>query len=525
MKQYAYLVCVEGYENHNKFYEAIENDDGSIDVNYGRVGNTSMSHHYAPWEKSFSDLIWSKERKGYKDVTNLHSEKIQQKDSTAKYTFKPIKDEAIKDVIDELVRIRRQVVMSSYTKPTETTRQMIDCARDYIAELKDCVDNNRPLWRFTDTLKELYCVIPRRMENVDAHIPKDNDKGLLLKYIDHETKLLDSLEGTLAYEKVTKEQSDKTVLENMGIEMETATYEEEDRLKVLMNRSADRSECLVKAIRITNTESRKVFEDCKKEMKISDKDCKLLFHGSSGENWMSILENGLVVNADRKGLARGCAKGLGNGVYFADDICKALNYTRDGGTRYIGVFDVALGKTYNVGGNYIGHTLIGGANFSYKDLPAGCQSTFLEGAKISANRLNEYCVYKAEQICPAYLLVCEKERTKDVRFSMKLSVPFKGYELDKDTVRAEAELSDYARKELSKLGVLSVQSCTAEWDDKAETFTLYINDKPVALRGDEYDRLFRDFKKSLVKSEKEWNEARESGFKDIEREEEKEIER
>ena len=40
MKDYAYLLFVDEINNHNKYYEITLNDDNSIDVNYGRVGNT-----------------------------------------------------------------------------------------------------------------------------------------------------------------------------------------------------------------------------------------------------------------------------------------------------------------------------------------------------------------------------------------------------------------------------------------------------------------------------------------------------
>ena len=67
IKKYAYLVNVDGSANHNKYYEAVLNEDNSIDVKYGRVGQREAHHHYSPYEKSFAELVQSKIDKGYTD--------------------------------------------------------------------------------------------------------------------------------------------------------------------------------------------------------------------------------------------------------------------------------------------------------------------------------------------------------------------------------------------------------------------------------------------------------------------------
>ncbi|MEE5994123.1 MAG: WGR domain-containing protein [Oscillospiraceae bacterium] len=77
--QNPYLQWTSPIGNHNKFYEITENDDGSIDVNYGRVGQKGVSKHYCG--KTFYGLKSEKIAKGYQDLTSLHSQLTPTQDS------------------------------------------------------------------------------------------------------------------------------------------------------------------------------------------------------------------------------------------------------------------------------------------------------------------------------------------------------------------------------------------------------------------------------------------------------------
>jgi len=58
------------------------------------------------------------------------------------------------------------------------------------------------------------------------------------------------------------------------------------------------------------------------------KKCKLLFHGSGLDNWLSILKKGLVLNPEKEG-AKITGKMFGNGVYFANIPSKSAQYCLD----------------------------------------------------------------------------------------------------------------------------------------------------------------------------------------------------
>lgn len=61
-----------------------------------------------------------------------------------------------------------------------------------------------------------------------------------------------------------------------------------------------------------------------------------LFHGSSIENWYSILCNGVKILSGTKLMTSG--KAYGNGIYLSDDVNLSLNYSKNG--NMLGVFEI-----------------------------------------------------------------------------------------------------------------------------------------------------------------------------------------
>ena len=94
-KNYAYLQWTSPIGNHNKFYEITENDDGSIDVNYGRVGQRESA------SITVEKLLWIKKSekiaKGYQDLTTLHSQLTPTQDSRMmdELSYQKTDDEAV----------------------------------------------------------------------------------------------------------------------------------------------------------------------------------------------------------------------------------------------------------------------------------------------------------------------------------------------------------------------------------------------------------------------------------------------
>lgn len=510
MGRYCYLNFVDPYGNHNKFYEMQENDDKSIDVTYGRIGTAPTRHHYAPYERNYDTLYREKIRKGYDDKTRYHATYQECSNASGNVVrYKDMEDKEVQKMMEYLLSEARGIVSKHYVNNgIGVTKDGLYTAKELLNDLRDCFNKDSPMWRAKDILQELYAVSERKMADVGSALYiATASKDSLYRTIQKEEDLLDKLEITLKANEIQKtihsDVSNKSIAEHFGIEIRSCTYAEEDEIRGLMKGQKDKSECLVSAYRVINKKTEEAYNKACKDMGITV--TKPLFHGSGNQNWISIMSKGLIVNADKLGLATRCGKGLGNGLYFADDISKSLNYNHERlKLRYIGIYDVAIGNMYDTNGVYIGHNTRGGERFGFKDLPSGCQSTFLDGKKCGGGHLNEYCVYKAEQTNIRYLISCEDERHKDVRFSMRLSVPFKNLTENEHTMFATAELSDYAKKELGKLltdASVTVDECTCAYHTDTERFSLFINGSEIKLKPDEQPRLFRDFKKSFFESD------------------------
>ena len=86
----------------------------------------------------------------------------------------------------------------------------------------------------------------------------------------------------------------------------------------------------------------------------SDKKAELFWHGSRNENWLSILQSGLVL---RPANAVINGKMFGYGLYFADKCQKSLNYTSFRGSywargnsnkAFLALYDVHVGNQLKV---------------------------------------------------------------------------------------------------------------------------------------------------------------------------------
>ena len=525
----AYLTCVDAKRNCNKYYLITENDDHSCDVEYGRVGSTPQRKTYQSYEKSFDELFRTRLSHGYKDETNGHFI------SSAEVQFKEEEYEETQRELEHLYKISRQFTQKYYSNPSQITIKQWAEASNILHLIKKIYDDiafknldeyaqDREValnsYTINQYLIDIFTTTPRRMSRVEDYILNQGNCTLhtLGKIIDRETELLNNLEMVVK-QPIQKENA--TISESFGIKMRPCTYKEEDEIKKLLHYKyegteawkkkqyeSDNSESMIRAYKVTNEKTQEAFKDCCKKMHIKDKDCKLLFHGSDGQNFLSIMSSGLKLNADRAGLAYTTGKGLGYGLYFADDSSKALNYS-GGGTKYIALFNVAMGKPYETDvyfGDVGGMTVDGkrlGRNMGFKDLPYDTQSVFYKGGQ--GRGRHEICIYKQEQCDIEYLLVCEPYRRKDVRFSLRLEVPFKNLVKENEYYKADMVLSDYCKEQLAKIYPWKeIKTAYGLYDVKNDDFNIFINDrKPtlVPLTSDERERLSRDFKKSFFESE------------------------
>lgn len=546
IKKYAYLVNVDGSANHNKYYEAVLNEDNSIDVKYGRVGQRAAHHHYAPYEKSFSELVQSKIAKGYTDETALHSVKEDARAAHKDLSYEPIPDSVVNELVEELIKSSKDFIKTNYTVTlAQITQKMIDEAENDIDELVD-IANNYPassVYAFNRKLEELYADIPRKMRDVSEHLINPNEDvartsgnysehdvakttEMFQNIIQRERDMLDNIRGQLLPTLQSSQTKDRegTVLDAYGLSISEVTYKQEDEITTHLGKDYNGSDVerrFVRAFAVENNKTRQNYENFKQQHNLSQRDCALFYHGSKVENWFSIMKQGLSLNPD----AKITGKMFGNGLYFASDARKSLNYMDVKGSRwndgqrdsgYMAVYAVALGKCYKP-------TTALHSVFDKDNLRDGCLSVYAD-KHLTGLKNDEYIVYDQSQCTIKYLLEMTKSNVRDLSFNLNRKVlrnnldsGFETLERTPKGLIAElnvANLSPSVQQELFSVALANydVNRLFIEYDTKQDKIEFVIRDSadveistelPTITRDDRHF-IMREMKKSFAESEHEW---------------------
>lgn len=528
-RNYAYLLQVNALNNNNKFYEITEADNGEVSVRYGRVGGKEMTKDYGH-SKSFYALKEEKERKGYEDRTALHSEiKVDTKAVAADLSYRPVDNQDVQDLLDLLIQTSRSFMQKNYTvSASEITEKMINEAQRDINELSRIALNGgqSSLYYFNDKLQELFTDVPRKMSKVADFLARtENDFD---EIIAREQEMLNNVRGAIAQQKPQRDvqqSKDITVLEAYGLDIRPVTYDEEDQITTHLGRDYGGyavENRYVKGFAVENHQTREAYEKYKKDNGMTGRDVRLFYHGSKVENFYSIIKTGLSLNPN----ATITGKMFGQGLYFAPESRKALNYMDVKGSRwnngqrdtgYCAVYAVALGKCYQP--NHILRS-----HFREKDLPKGCHSVFASKNNPHLPLKNdEYIVYNQNACTIKYLLEMAGHNVRN-----------KEYKLDRDVLRSNIQDGFEAlvktpsgvRAEL-KLEVLSssvqaefsqkitnnydIDRLFIDYNEKSDSISLEattVNGDSITLlpdiTKDDYAFLSREMKKAFAKSEVEW---------------------
>ena len=262
------------------------------------------------------------------------------------------------------------------------------------------------LIKFNNELVELFNILPRKMRNVVDYLAPNT--RYMPNIIKREQNLYDTMKGAydtkkrqmqLSVEKIKNTNEGITVLEENGLRMRPCTSVEVEEIKKLLGEISGK---FSKAWAVENITTADKYKKCVKQLDITSSGVKKLWHGSTTENWWSILTNGLSLNPN----ARITGKMFGNGIYFAPKAKKSLGYTSIRGSYwarggdsvgYMGVFDVACGKPWDV------HSSNGRFhNFGFKDLRGGCTYVYAHAGQVLRN--DEIIVYRDDQLTIRYLV-------------------------------------------------------------------------------------------------------------------------
>lgn len=303
------LILVDGVNEsakklgNNKYYNMTDNGDGTFTVAYGRVGRNEATQTYPV--SRWSSIYNSKLRKGYKDVTEFAAtEKAE--------VVVDHEDPLVKGLLEHLYRASQSRATRMYNVSfSAVTSTMIDTAQEIIDEI---ATTEQTIDGFRSLFLRLFTIIPRKMENVEHHLPMA--LADIQRLVKEEQDTLESLKGQVVPVAENKQQ----LLDTLGITIKPVVQLPDQFQTVRYNR----------AFEVEHSSSNQKFGQW------AHLDRKLLYHGSRATNWLSILRTGLQIRPAANGTL------FGNGIYFADDIRKSRSYS-DG---YVGVYDVAVGKQH-----------------------------------------------------------------------------------------------------------------------------------------------------------------------------------
>ena len=378
MSEIVNLIYIDGKGvNSNKYYNMFEKDNGTFDVEYGRVGSTKTNHTY-PMSK-WNSTKKAKIRKGYTDVSKLRQTTTVLKKDTGTSAFNSFYD-----------------TFSKYTGKVTSSNYLVDsCTPTQLAEAQDILNNIIKLTTvddINDNLINLYKVIPRRMSDVRDYLISNPSN--LNKMVVAEQDALDAMDSSNVIH-------EEDVYGSLGIVFEDASDAEIKTLTDLITPSNNgyRSARIHKCFKVTHNHTQKKFDDWVDSQK--DKSTELLFHGTRNANVFSILKSGLLVRPSNAVTFAGSA--YGDGVYHSSHTAKSLGYTGYDTDKLFFIQNVHMGNYYEYSGYYRDNKDISRNQMNYKGLNnLGYDSLFVKPGDGLLN--SEYIVYKSEQTTTNYLV-------------------------------------------------------------------------------------------------------------------------
>lgn len=385
------LMYVDGLgtSNNNKFYNMIDNDTSDFTIEYGRVGvtKTTDTKPISKWNSVYKEKV----RKGYKDITELYIEEVGNN-----VDFADISDLQVKLLVSKLQAYANKQVKANYNISAEkVTIKQVEEAQSILDLLLTCKDKDCA----NKALLNLYMVIPRQMSNVKNHLIDIFTDDILNKIIAKEQDLLDNMAGQVKQAILVKENMDSSIniLDAMGLTVKNIQSDEVDMVKSKLQECSDR---YLNAFKVENKKTQVKFDNYL--VKATNKKTELFWHGSRNENWISILETGLVLRPTNAVIS---GKMFGYGTYFADKARKSLGYTSSRGSYWAhGSSDEAYMALFNVhvGNQYVIESSDSSLDRNKLLAKGNYDSTFAKAGKSLIN--NEFIVYEEDQSTVSYIV-------------------------------------------------------------------------------------------------------------------------
>lgn len=301
---------------------------------------------------------------------------------------------------------KKQVDTHYNVSSNSVTQKQVEEAQYILNELTHftgCVNNDKA----NKLLLDLFSVIPRKMKKVQDHLLDDVTCKDLDKILAEEQDLLDTMAQQVKQNELVKDnKSDNlSILDAMGLEIFKTIPSEVDLIKEKLGEVSTQYE---NSFRVVNKKTQARFDKWVKSAKVNR--TKLFFHGSRNENWMGILDTGLLLRPTGVVIT---GKMFGNGTYYADKARKSLGYTSLSGSywargnsneAFMALFDVHLGNSMKVERH---ERWMGQLDEAKLKAKGDYDSLYARGGADLRN--NEFIVYREEQSTIKYLIQIKRK--------------------------------------------------------------------------------------------------------------------
>ena len=406
------LIMADVGNNANKYWTGFLQENGDVYCEWGRVGKSGQSKTFPNAGRSYLDKkAREKERKGYKPLKTVNNTSpVEVKNSELQQIARKqikVTDFELNKLVDKLISYNIHKITSNtnitynsnsglfQTPLGIVTVDAINEARGILSDIQPVVEKGAfqdSRWR--NWLNEYLTLIPQ-----DIGMRRATPERLFgdLKMLSSQNDILDSLESSYEASKdipQTDDGEEKELESVFDVELGSVDTQTFNRIRDKYHKTRkDMHVC-------SHLDVKKVFSvriaDMAKAFEIGAKVGNLheFWHGTSVANVLSILKSGLHKSPPSSAKVTG--KLFGNGIYFAKDSTKSLNYSagywsgQKNNNCYMFLSDVALGKHYT-------------PKYGERLPKIGYDSTWAKPG-ISGIHNDEYIIYNENQCNLTYLI-------------------------------------------------------------------------------------------------------------------------
>lgn len=353
-----YLTCIDPSINAYKFYK-MEQQHDQIIATYGRIGK-NKGELFGEREYQYPlDMYWikciEKLEKGYQDKTTYFLDDDTNGMAQCKRESKdvqPNKNTAADQLFAELYKFAHRLVKSCINMRAVPSGKLTAGMAKEARRLLTLLYQTDSVESFNQILLQLLTVAPRNVLQVKSLLATNTSS--FHDILEREENIVGAMESLLLGQK----SEDKNMIrqggfESLGILIEEASASEYAFVKEHLNN--DLPSRVQKVYKVIHKKQQERFTAYCDKNHISK--TLYLWHGSRNENWLSIMDKGLLLKPN----AVITGKMFGNGIYFAPKSTKSWGYTshktacwntESSYTAFMGLYETAYGEPLHVERSY-----------------------------------------------------------------------------------------------------------------------------------------------------------------------------